>query len=213
MLDRNNLHNKILDTAAKEFAAKGIRAVRMDDIASKLGISKRTLYETFPNKEDILLECIRTKSKRDEEEMARFYSEPNHNVIDVILKYYKDTMEHSSEFNSCYFEEIKRYKKVVDFFEERKYRHRNSVKIFMEKGVKDGFFRADIDYEVMAAVSDNMMENIITKQLYSHWNISHLFHNIFFMFFRGICTPKGLKLIDTWTGDYHEPQESMISEQ
>ena len=41
------------------FAEKGIRAVKMDDIARMLTISKRTLYEIYPNKEELLLECFK----------------------------------------------------------------------------------------------------------------------------------------------------------
>ena len=48
------LKDKILTTAMTAFARNGIRAVKMDDIANALSISKRTLYEVYRNKEDLL---------------------------------------------------------------------------------------------------------------------------------------------------------------
>ena len=42
---KQRLRDRIVDTAMTAFAAQGIRAVKMDDIAQQLGISKRTLYE------------------------------------------------------------------------------------------------------------------------------------------------------------------------
>ena len=53
----NTAENKkaIIMTALRLFLKKGIRAVRMDDIANEMGISKRTLYELFENKEELLL--------------------------------------------------------------------------------------------------------------------------------------------------------------
>ena len=48
---RESLHDRILDVAMSLFLEHGIRAVRMDDIANHLSISKRTLYEVFSNKE------------------------------------------------------------------------------------------------------------------------------------------------------------------
>ena len=57
---RRGLKGKILETAMVMFAKNGIKAVRMDDIASSLNISKRTLYEIFENKEVLLFEGIKT---------------------------------------------------------------------------------------------------------------------------------------------------------
>ena len=56
---REGLRQKILDTAMGLFKQKGIKAVRMDDIATEIAISKRTLYEIYSNKEDLLLNMER----------------------------------------------------------------------------------------------------------------------------------------------------------
>lgn len=57
---RNELKFRIIRTAMPLFKQKGIKAVRMDDIANILSISKRTLYEIYNNKEDLLLEGVKT---------------------------------------------------------------------------------------------------------------------------------------------------------
>ena len=56
--DRKELRQKVLAVAARAFTVNGIRNVRMDDIASLLSISKRTLYELFTDKEQLLLEIM-----------------------------------------------------------------------------------------------------------------------------------------------------------
>ena len=48
----------IIAQAAKMFAEQGIKAIRMDDIAQSLGVSKRTLYELFADKEELLYLCV-----------------------------------------------------------------------------------------------------------------------------------------------------------
>lgn len=53
---RQRLKTQIVETAMKAFAEKGIRGVRMDEVASSLGISKRTLYEIYDTKEALLYE-------------------------------------------------------------------------------------------------------------------------------------------------------------
>ena len=55
---KQSLRSKIIETALKAFRAHGIRAVTMDDVATELKISKRTLYEIFGNKEEVLSECV-----------------------------------------------------------------------------------------------------------------------------------------------------------
>ena len=56
---RQELRERILATAMNEFYTKGIKAVKMDDIAKRLSISKRTLYEIYQNKEELLLEGMK----------------------------------------------------------------------------------------------------------------------------------------------------------
>ena len=52
------LRERIIMTATEAFTLKGIKCITMDDIAAALGISKRTLYEVFADKESLLKECI-----------------------------------------------------------------------------------------------------------------------------------------------------------
>ena len=48
----------IIERTSQMFVASGIKAVRMDDIAQTLGVSKRTLYEMFGDKEELLYLCM-----------------------------------------------------------------------------------------------------------------------------------------------------------
>ena len=56
---RLELRERIVDTALQSFVTHGIKSITMDDIAAALGISKRTLYEVFADKETLLMECLR----------------------------------------------------------------------------------------------------------------------------------------------------------
>ena len=58
---RNELKERILEYSEKEFYANGVKQVKMDNIANYLSISKRTLYEIYPTKEDLLLECLKNQ--------------------------------------------------------------------------------------------------------------------------------------------------------
>ena len=63
---RAELKERIIATATEAFTTKGIKSITMDDIAAALGISKRTLYEVFVDKESLLKDCILTvQAERD----------------------------------------------------------------------------------------------------------------------------------------------------
>lgn len=68
-MDKTVVKEHIVLAAAKSFAQKGVKTVRMDDIAAGLSISKRTLYELFHDKEDLLLDVM----KLHREEMQEIY--------------------------------------------------------------------------------------------------------------------------------------------
>ena len=68
--DKKLIRMQVIKAAAEAFSQKGIKNVRMDDIASSLSISKRTLYELFADKEELLVEVVRIHREEVKEYMA-----------------------------------------------------------------------------------------------------------------------------------------------
>ena len=63
-------NGSIVKEAITLFLRYGIKAVSMDDIAKRVGISKRTLYESFISKDDLLMSCVEELHRRRNEELA-----------------------------------------------------------------------------------------------------------------------------------------------
>ena len=78
------LRERIIMTATEAFTLKGIKCITMDDIAAALGISKRTLYEVFADKESLLKECILHKQAERDKYLQAIYEQSN-NLLEVIL--------------------------------------------------------------------------------------------------------------------------------
>ena len=89
---RAELRERIVVTAMEAFRTKGIRSITMDDIAAALGISKRTLYEVFADKESLLRECI-LKAQADRDRYLQQVYEESHNVLEVILAVFQKSIE------------------------------------------------------------------------------------------------------------------------
>lgn len=193
---RKELRGRILEVAMQDFIQRGIRAVKMDDIAGSLGISKRTLYEIFPNKESLLLEGIRLKQAMGEEEMAKYVTEKNPNTMDIIMKFYHMQMEELSSLPLTFITEISRYPLVTEFLRKKHQKSEENANRFFQRGVKEGYFRSDVDYELISKLGEGMTQNAIARQLYFQYEPQYIFRNIIFLFLRGFCTQKGLEYID-----------------
>lgn len=193
---RKELRGRILEVAMQDFIQRGIRAVKMDDIAGSLGISKRTLYEIFPNKESLLLEGIRLKQTMGEEEMAKYVTEKNPNTMDIIMKFYHMQMEELSSLPLTFITEISRYPLVTEFLRKKHQKSEENANRFFQRGVKEGYFRSDVDYELISRLGEGMTQNAIARQLYFQYEPQYIFRNIIFLFLRGFCTQKGLEYID-----------------
>ena len=193
---RKELRGRILEVAMQDFIQRGIRAVKMDDIAGSLGISKRTLYEIFPNKESLLLEGIRLKQAMGEEEMAKYVTEKNPNTMDIIMKFYHMQMEELSSLPLTFITDISRYPLVTEFLRKKHKKSEENANRFFIRGVKEGYFRSDVDYELISRLGEGMTQNAIARQLYFQYEPKYIFRNIIFLFLRGFCTQKGLEYID-----------------
>ena len=189
---RQQLRQRIIEAATREFEAKGIKSVKMDDIACLLSVSKRTVYEIFGNKEDLLLECVKHDMDRTDAEMNAFAHEPGHNVIDIMLHFYEVKMSRMSRINPAYFIELDKYPQVLRHFEERrKMRTVNSASFFSE-GIKQGYFRPEVNYELIEKIADLTIREVMSQQLYIEYNLNEVFSNLTMVFMRGLCSSKGI---------------------
>lgn len=195
---RMELSGKILKAAMHEFLHNGVKSVKMDDIANLLGISKRTLYEIYSNKEELLLECVRMREAEYDRHMLEYCNSAAHNVIDIIIESYKYQMESVTDVSPAFFQEIGKYHNVIEFFDRRKQIRNRSSKEFFMRGVKEGYFRNDVDFDIVTRIGQLSMEYAMKTEMYKGYGMKHLLHNILFLLLRGICTPAGITKLDNF---------------
>lgn len=110
---RQELRQRLLRIAMREFRSKGIQAVKMDDIANILSVSKRTMYETFENKEHLLMESVKAEYDGFDRHMQAFASEKERHVIDFILETYRLHMESLKDTVPNYYADLRKYPEVL----------------------------------------------------------------------------------------------------
>lgn len=193
---RASLRERIIEKAMQEFSMHGIRAVKMDDLAADLGISKRTLYEIFRDKETLLFEGIKIYSARKQEYMRSYAEDERHHVIDIIMEAYHMKVEEVRSVNPLFYLDLMKYPKLAQHMKELQQESREGFLAFMKRGVDDGYFRPDINYELVPHIFDALGQYILTNSLVQQYSVEELFSNCFLIALRGFCTDKGLHTID-----------------
>jgi AcrR family transcriptional regulator len=192
---RASLQERIIEKAMQDFLKHGIRAVKMDTLAKELGISKRTMYEIFEDKESLLFEGIKVYSDR-KREYLQSYAEEGHDVIDIIMEAYHMKVEEVRAVNPNFYLDLMKYPRLAQHMKEAQQRSRDGFLAFMKRGVDDGYFRPDVNYELVPHIFDALGQYILTNSLVQQYSVEELFSNCFLIALRGFCTDKGLHTID-----------------
>lgn len=193
---RKELRDKIIAYAMTEFYQRGVKAVKMDEISRGLHVSKRTVYEIFGDKEELLLAGLKQKQEETKKETEQYALTHARNVIDVISFVYKIQMRRNALVGTVFYEEIHKMPRVLEFMRSNHEREREESRRFFAAGVKEGLFRADMNYEVLMDVGSIAMEEIMHRQMYRLHPMQELFDNYVLVMIRGFCTERGLVELD-----------------
>lgn len=202
-IDKQQLKEKVAQVAAVAFMQKGIKNVKMDDVAAELGISKRTLYELFSDKEELLLDVVKLHRKEMKNYMISV-AEKAENVLEIIMSFYIRTTEDFQTTNILFFEEIKKYPQVTKFLDDGRKENAVSAVAFYKKGVEQGIFREDVNYEIVQEMIHGQMDMLIHNDIRKTYSMVEIFKTVVFMHLRGITTEKGLSIVDEFLEQMNE---------
>lgn len=196
-IHRQELKFKIMRKAMQLFKQKGIKAVRMDDIATTLSISKRTLYEIYATKEDLLFECVKLDAD-DLSKRIQDYTMIAENELDIAVTYFRFKFSDLDSLSSEFISEIKRYTSVMDFLKKHHEEQQRNTVEFIHKCVESGFFVPNIDYNIIQELCDEIFNSGIITKLSAKYTLREIFYNYFVVLLRGFCTERGLILLDNY---------------
>lgn len=202
---RVELRERIILAAVELFTTNGIKSITMDEIAASLGISKRTLYEVFPDKETLLEECI-LKSQKDGDIFVKGVIETSGNVLEVLLRCYQWSIERFHATNKKFFEDIKKYPKAYQLMKNnRNWSSEDTVNIFKE-GVKQGIFRDDVNFAIINLLVRDQLDLLMNSDICNEYSFLEVYESIMFTFLRGISTEKGARVLEDFICEYRKNQ-------
>jgi len=192
---------RIIEEASKMFRTYGIRAVTMDMLAGHMNISKRTIYEVFRDKDELLRGVLEWMAVKQKERTAEIMKDSD-NVIEAIFRIIDLMMDHFQKVSPAFLMDIKRIhlEAIENAEKHNKIPYVDNNFEILKKGVEQGIFRNDINIELTNKCMLEVIKMTVDKDIFppDHFPGSEVVKNLYISYLRGISTPKGLELIDKY---------------
>jgi hypothetical protein len=196
-MEELDIKEKILEGTEALFMKYGIRSVSMDDIARHLSVSKKTLYQYFADKDELVYRMSerylnRISKQYDQIKVTSKNSVEELSMISVCMKSDFENLNPSMLFDLQKF-----HPKAWNLYLDHKSNViTESVISNIKHGIQDGYFRCDLNPEIIANARVLLIEHAFNDQIFPRdkFNFVEVQTQIFELFVHGMCTDKGRKL-------------------
>lgn len=197
-IQHTNVREHIIMVAAEMFHQQGIRSVTMDNIAHRLVMSKRTLYQVFADKESLLLACIVQHEEEVIGQLEQVYNRTK-NVLEFLLLVFSIKMKELDEIDPQFFDDLKKYPKVIEHIKQHKKEKEAKSADFLRQGVEQGVFRKEINFQIVARQLSSCFDDVVENGLVDEYSKSEIFMNTIIPYVRGCATKVGIEMIDNYS--------------
>jgi len=199
------IKERIIEEAAKLFKVYGIKSVTMDSLASHLGISKRTIYEIFSDKDELLSSVLEWMADKQKEMITRIL-EGSESAIHAIFRLLENSRDHFQDMSPAFQADLKKYHfqimlnktKLSDMPD-----YKASVQI-IERGIMENLFRKDINPDLVNRCLYSLGRSTMDFELYPFEDFSRkeVIKNVFINYMRGVSTDDGIALINKLEAEF-----------
>ena len=195
-MEENNDKTRIMEAASDRFMESGLYKVTMDEIASDLRMSKKTMYKFFPSKEVLLKAIVHTLLNRVENEVQTIISSDTQfeEKLTSILTFIGKIMRRLSR---PFMTDIQRFAPVlwkeIDTFRREKVF--SKIQQIFRQAKKEGVFREDLDVDLFFLVFTTSLQGIMNPQVLSQqpFSAEEAFKGIFRILYEGALTDEARK--------------------
>jgi len=198
MITETNTKVRIREKAKELFLRYGIRSVSMDDIANQLGMSKKTIYQYFTDKNE-LVDTVVEDDIGDMQRDCMKCAEKARDAVEEIFLTVDKVIEQLSNMNPMVLYDLEKFhvRAYQRFIEHKNKFLLQIIRHNLEWGVKEGLYRPDIDVEVLAKFRLESMMVPFNIDLFppSKYKLTEVTKIIIEHFLYGVASLKGHKLI------------------
>lgn len=201
---------RIVAECSQMLMSVGPASMTMDDVARACGISKRTLYETFPDKRTLIGECIHREHEAKNAQLKEIFSTSS-NCFEAMFRVYQRARKMYEATSVAFINDIKRL--YPDIFEKHVENEKNvitGIASVLRQAQEEGLVIKRINPEIAAFLFSQSMRALHENSNGSKYGFKEedLFDHVFVSFLRGVATIKGIEMIE-----YLEQQQSQQQNQ
>lgn len=192
---------RILLRAHDLYNKYGIRSVSMDDIAAQLGMSKKTLYHYYTDKDE-LVQAVFVAMMDENQTQCKLDRQRAENAVHEIYLAFDMVQEMFANMNPAVLFEMQKYhpatyKKFQDYKNGFLYQ---MIRTNIENGIKEEVYRADIDVDVITRYRIHSIMLAFDPDVFpaNRTRLVHIEQQLLEVFLYGLATPKGQKLIQKY---------------
>lgn len=145
--------NEVIKCASELFFRYGIRAVNMDEVALKLGVSKRTLYETFSSKEELVRECVNDMGTHFQAAIDRVSKiEDSTETFQALLSLVIESYKAFHRLSPSFYRDITNYSNLEHNMDRNHEMIHKATREIFERGVENGIIKNADDFEILTTM-------------------------------------------------------------
>ncbi|MDR1331081.1 MAG: TetR/AcrR family transcriptional regulator [Tannerella sp.] len=188
------LKEQIVEAAKRLFSQNGVKRVSMNDVAGEAGVSKRTLYELFENKEALLVEILRSVHLYMLASLGQLEIE-SRTALDIILLFNQKMLQNPTYYCNAFYDDLHRYPEAVVALQEEKKLLMDRILSLLKRGVDEGIFLPEINYDMIILMAKEYMKMSPPPKVFKRYAHEEVRNTFFLILIRGICTDAGRKVL------------------
>jgi len=197
------MKEKIVEASLKQFLTDGIRSNTVQKLASAQGISTKTVYKYFADKEALLEECLKVHYSQADVQMTQMLADKP-NPVAFLCAIYAKSMETDFGTNHAFYHDLNYYYPELQDKAIKNFSH-NAVKILLSaiaKGVSEGYFLPYLKPAVVLEALSVLYASVTRHPTYKKYKLApaQLVKHTIDVYLRGICTEKGLIIFNQIKG-------------
>ena len=195
-----DLREKILRTSMNLMMRIGPQSVTMDMVARDCGISKRTLYETFPNKHNLISDVIKYNQQQSNAKFTEIFEQAS-NSFEALMGVYTVAREFIRKTSPVFIADIKRlYPEAFEQYKAQEIDHILSLAKIIKRAKDEGLALPGVKCKIAAFIFTNNMKSIHNMQdfPFPEYTAAEVFDGAFLNFMRGIATTRGQEIIENY---------------
>jgi len=212
-MEERDTKDKILKGAESLFMKYGVRSISMDDIARHLSVSKKTLYQHFADKEDIVIQVCQSHMENNWKKFEAVRQRAT-NAIDELAMLSVQLKHDLEEMNPALLFDLQKYHpKAWAVWEKYKGVCVNdTMKRNLEQGIQEGYYRPEINAEILGIARMCLAEIAFDEKVFpqDRFKFSEVQMQLFEQFVYGIVTEKGRKLYQKYREQNFQPSITAV---